>query len=240
MERKLKITEFAELVGGSAKSIYERLKKNSELPENEKLITVKEKFKGREIALILTNDEQIKLYKNIYGNLPTMNSNYEEFVTFNEGYSQVSESDYTEKSPQNNTISVDIFDKLLTLNNEYNDRLERVNSELITAKSQLLYLEDKRNIAEGDKNHWQDEYFKLNEENKALNKQLDKRNKALLIVITVSITLLITFIGALITYNITTAKTAVTEEVQEVIEVQQPVKQPKPAPAKVNPTTYKR
>ena len=208
MERKMKIGDFAEVVGGSAKSIYERLKKNSELPENEKLFTVKEKFKGREITLIVTNDAQINLYKNIYGNSPTITSNYEEFVTLNNGYSQVSESEYVENIAPQAAISSDVFDKLLTLNNEFNDRLERANNELITAKSQLLFLEDKRNTAEGDKKHWQDEYFKLDEENKVLTKQLEKRNKVLLIVITVLITLLITFVGALITFNVSNTKNA--------------------------------
>ena len=115
-----------------------------------------------------------------------------------------------------------VFDKLLTLNNEFNDRLERANNELITAKSQLLFLEDKRNTAEGDKKHWEDEYFKLDKENKALTKQLEKRNKVLLIVTTVLITLLVTFIVALITFNVPKVKDASPTEVQEVTEVQQP------------------
>ena len=221
MERKMKIGDFAEAVGGSAKSIYERLKKNSELPDNEKLFTVKEKFKGREITLIVTNDTQINLYKNIYGNSPTITGNYEEFVTLNNGYSQVNESEYIESTTQQGAISPDIFDKLLTLNNEFNDRLERANNELITAKSQLLFLEDKRNTAEGDKKHWEDEYFKLDKENKVLTKQLEKRNKVLLIVTTVLITLLVTFIVALITFNVPKAKDASPTEVQEVTEVQQ-------------------
>lgn len=228
MERKMKIGDFAEAVGGSAKSIYERLKKNSELPENERLFTVKEKFKGREITLIVTNDAQINLYKNIYGNSPTLTGNYEEFVTLNNGYSQVNESDYIENVAPQGTISSDVFDKLLTLNNEFNDRLERANYELITAKSQLLFLEDKNNTAEGDKKHWQDEYFKLDKENKVLTKQLEKRNKVLLIVITVLITLSITFIGALVTFNLSNAKNTTTTDIQEVNNVQQPVVTPQP------------
>ena len=224
MERKMKIIDFAELVGGSAKSIYERLKKNGDLPENEKLVTVKEKFKGRDITLIVTNENQIKLYQSIYGNSPIMNSNYEDSVTLNYGNQQVNESEFVEKNTNNNTLSPEILDKLLTLNEDFNNRLERVNNELITAKSQLLFLEDKKNVAEGDKKHWQDEYFKLDKENKDLNKRLANANKGLLVLITLSITFIVTFI----TVNALNVKNIEPATVSPVNNVQSPTVQTKP------------
>ena len=64
MERKMNIAEFSALVGTTSKTIYGKINNNGNLPVNEQLKTVKEKVKGREVTLIITNDEQIELYKN--------------------------------------------------------------------------------------------------------------------------------------------------------------------------------
>ena len=66
MKKKVSVSEFAAEVGTTAKTIYERIKKNSELPLNEQLETVNEKVKGREVTLINTDTDQIEIYKNIY------------------------------------------------------------------------------------------------------------------------------------------------------------------------------
>lgn len=67
MEQKMNVADFAALVGTTSKTIYQKILNNSELPVNEQLVTVKEKVKGRETTLIITNSEQIKLYQNLYG-----------------------------------------------------------------------------------------------------------------------------------------------------------------------------
>ena len=66
MERKYTVAEFATLVGTSPKTIYGRIDKYEELPENEKLLSVREKVNGREVVLIVADDYKINLYKDIY------------------------------------------------------------------------------------------------------------------------------------------------------------------------------
>ena len=66
MEKKFSVADFAELVGTTAKTIYQKIENYENLPVNEQLITVKEKVKGREITFIVTSDEQIAYYKNLY------------------------------------------------------------------------------------------------------------------------------------------------------------------------------
>lgn len=57
MEQKMNVADFAALVGTTSKTIYQKILNNSELPVNEQLVTVKEKVKGRETTLIITNSE---------------------------------------------------------------------------------------------------------------------------------------------------------------------------------------
>lgn len=134
MERKMKIADFAALVGTSAKTIYKQIEKN-------RLVTVNELQNGREIALIVTNDEQIKEFQNIYGKTKVNNGNYEDILT-------VTDSEYTVSEVQNQPIqqfSDNSIDKLITLNNQLQDRLLKVTDEVIESKSKQLLLEDKAN-----------------------------------------------------------------------------------------------
>ena len=218
MEKKLKIADFAELIGVTPKTVYKMLSRNE-------IITVNEKLNNRPVSMVVTNDEQIEHFRKIYGKLPNNNGNElnnsencNDILTDNE-----TSIDYNNHSQNNinSEVITEMLDKVMQMNQEYNDRIERLNNELVTTKAQVLLIEDKKNVAEGDKNHWQKEYFKLDEENKTLNKKLEKSNKTLSLFITVSITLLFTFIGALITYNITKEQPPVIEKKQEVIETQQ-------------------
>ena len=52
MEKKLKVSDFAGLVGTSQKTIYERINNSSNLPVSEQLISVIEKVRGREVRFI--------------------------------------------------------------------------------------------------------------------------------------------------------------------------------------------
>ena len=225
MERKLKFSEFAELIGTTAKTVYK-------MEERNEIMTVIEKVNNRPTRLVITNDDQIKHFKTIYSKSPFTTSNYEENVTINN--EEMNNNNHSQTA-NNNEFIQEMFDRIITMNEEYNNRIARLNEELVTSKSQLLLLEDKKNTAEGDKTHWQKEYFKLNEENKALNKQLSKSNKVLIIVITVSITLLITFIGVSITNNVTSTKKS---EIEEVTKAQQT--QVIPEKSQVNKSATKR
>ena len=82
-----------------------------------------------------------------------------------------------------------MFDKLSTLNKEYNDRLERVNEELMTYKSKTLLLEDKA----GREGFYINEINTLKKDNNLLLKGL----------ITLLIMFIITFISlvAIVLYH---------------------------------------
>ena len=213
MEKKLKISEFAELIGVTAKTAYK-------MESRGEITTVSEKVNNRLTTLVITNDDQIKQFRLIYSKSPFGNGNCEDMLTDN--YETLNNHD-SSQSASNNELIQDMFERIITINDEYNNRIAKLNDELITTKAQVLLIEDKKNVAEGDKNHWQKEYFKLDEENKTLNKKLEKSNKTLSLFITVSITLLFTFIGALLTYNITKEQPPVVEKKQEVVET--PMKQ---------------
>lgn len=234
MERKLSVADFATLVGTTSKTIYQRIVNNEELPVNEQLEIVKEKIKGRETTVIITNSAQIGLYKEIYGKTSVNNRIYEEILTDDNGYKQVNEVNEPVKNNNDNVYSNTIIEQILTLNNEYNNRLERVNEELktkneelIKVKSQQLLLEDKA-MREG---------LYLNEINglKTDNKKLLLVNRLLITVIV----LLVMGLFVFLTYYFTVknfqseVNNGIEQNVQETIE--QPVvnvPQPTVAPKK--------
>lgn len=149
-EKKMKISDFANLVGTSQKTIYSRLNNSSNLPVNEQLNTVSEKVKGRETTFIITTDEQIKYYQNIFGKLPVKNCNYEDILTVNEGNEQVNNGEELLRTNNNKQYEQEMLQQLFTANNELNNRYElkvkeliTVNKELAETKGRQLLLEDK-------------------------------------------------------------------------------------------------
>lgn len=224
MGRKMNIADFAALVGTTSKTIYGKINNVSNLPVNEQLKTVKEKVKGREVTLIITNDEQIELYKNLYGKDTVINGEYYETVTDNNGYSPVNEIQDTVKINNNTELLTEMFDKLNTVHNEYNERLQRVNDELITYKSKQLLLEDKANK----------EGFYLNEINE-LKKENNRKKLYINLLITL-LTILLLLITGFVTYSIAVNKgkevseqNSATIEQTSVVQAAQP-QQPKPQP----------
>lgn len=143
MEKKLSVAEFAALVGTTNKTIYERIKRNGELPEEEQLITVDEKLKGRSVTLILTNTQQIDVYKNIYGKNSVNNGEYYEILTDNENSKPVINVNEPVKITNDNLSNNEVINRLLTLNENNNNRILQLTDELITAKQNQLLLEDK-------------------------------------------------------------------------------------------------
>ena len=222
MKKKVSVSEFAAEVGTTAKTIYERIKKNSELPLNEQLETVNEKVKGREVTLINTDTEQIELYKNIYGKENVINSEYYETLTdingqdiYNNGY----------KPPEINNInnsSSDMFDKLITINNEYNNRIDTVRNELFTVQKQLMESEKRTLLLEDRAGR---EGFYLNEIDD-LKKELKIKNnfnKLLLTLIIVLIMVIITAVTYFITVNnLSKNETKTPEKIEAQVSTDQP------------------
>lgn len=134
-EKELKISELANIWAVSVPTTWNRVRK-------EDLKTVKKVDENRkEVNYVIISDEIINKYVLTVNN--NVNShNYEDILTDN----NVNENINNNLKYGNDNISAsEMFDKLSTLNKEYNDRLERVNEELITYKSKTLLLEDKAN-----------------------------------------------------------------------------------------------
>lgn len=235
MERKMNVAEFATLVGTTSKTIYGKINNYDNLPVNERLKTVSEKVKGREVTLIITNSEQIEFYKNLYGKDTVIDGEYYETVTDNNGLELVNEVHETRKTTNTLKMSDDAFERLLTLNESYNNRIEHYNNELLKAynelsevKSKQLLLEDKA----GREGLLLNEIRELKEAN---NKELEilkkenNRNKLYNKLLITVITILLLFITGLMTYNIAVNKSTVqvdekTEQVSEQVTVQVPAK----------------
>jgi hypothetical protein len=193
MEKKFTVADFAALVGTTSKTIYQKIDNYDNLPVNEQLTTVKDRVKGREITLIVTSDEQIAYYKNLYSKDTVNGCNYYENVTNFNGEIPVNENQNTVRNNNFNTSSVDAFDKLMTLNETYLNRIESVTNELMEYKSKQLLLEDKAG-KEGL-------YIKEINELKTDNEKLKTSNKRLLIVLTVIISVLLTVLITLLIVN---------------------------------------
>lgn len=181
MEKKLKFSEFAELIGTTAKTVYK-------MEEREEIVTVTEKVNNRPTRLVVTNDEQIQYFRGVYRKAPVNNFHYEDMLTENE--IQMNGNNSPQINENGETIK-EMFDKIIEVNKEYNNHIQKLNEELIDSKSKLLLLEDKAKR----------EGLYLNEINelKTLNRGL---KKWLLISITTLIVVLFTVLIGSITYNI--------------------------------------
>lgn len=213
MEKKLKVADFAALLGIVPKTVYKMIERNE-------VITVSERVNNRQTTLIVTDNEQIENFKKIYGKTQVNNGNYYNSVTENEQSPPVIEGEIIENNTHNTDFANEVIDRIIALNdgynaqlNEYNNRIQQVNEELITAKSKMLLLEDKAGR----------EGLYLNEIN-----ELKKGNKRLKLglyaLITVSVMLLLGLTGY-VTYNLTTQKlsssyqvTAKSEQVNDQVE----------------------
>lgn len=193
MEKKYSVADFAELVGTTAKTIYQKIENYENLPVNEQLTTVKERVKGREITFIVTSDEQIVIYKNLYRKEAVNNSEYYENVTINNGDAPVNNIQNTVNPNNIKLSSSDAFDKLMTLNETYLNRIETVTNELMEYKSKTLLLEDKAS-REGL-------YLNNIRELETENNKLKTSNKRLLITLTTILSVLITVLITLFIVN---------------------------------------
>ena len=191
MEQKMNVADFAALVGATSKTIYGKIQNYNDLPVNERLKTVREKVKGREVMLIVTNSEQIEYYKNLYGKNTVNEREYYETLTDNNSYKLRDEFQEPVKNIISEAFGVDIYDKFITFNENFNNRLEQKNTELMnvykelsTVKQNQLLLEDKANR----------EGLYINEINE-LKKENNHNQLFIKLLITVIITLLMLILG---------------------------------------------
>lgn len=193
----MNIADFAALVGTTPKTIYDKINNYSELPVNEQLSTVIEKVKGRSIKLIVTNSEQIEYFKNLYGKNTVNEREYYETLTDNNGVKRVNEVQNNVKFNDDAVSPDNIIERLLTLNDNYNERLERYNEELLKSYNELATVKSKQLLLEDKASR---EGLYINEINDL--KKENHRNKLFInLLITVIIGLLLLIIG-FITYNI--------------------------------------
>lgn len=210
MEKKYSVADFAELVGTTAKTIYQKIDNYDNLPVNEQLQTVKEKVKGREVTFIVTDSEQITYYQNLYGKNTVNEGEYYENLTYNNGDLQYNNIQNMVKNNNNNNFGVEIFDKLMTLNETYLNKIETVTNELMEYKSKSLLLEDKAS-REGF-------YLKEVNELKTDNEKLRTSNKLLQVILITLITLILTVIVTLLIVNNSSNTSDIKKEPAQKIE----------------------
>lgn len=236
MERKLMIADFAALVGTTSKTIYQKINKFEELPVNEKLVTVKEKVKGREVTLIITNTDQINYYKNLYGKNPVINGEYYETLTEENGYKLDNNINEPVKNLQEmvknaNSVHFDIniWNEFITVNKEANNRYEQKVKDYITVCNELAEVKGRQLLLE-DKAGREGLYIKEINELKTDNEKVKNFNEKLKYVI---MTLLMVIIGLIMYLIMVNNVSKPVDNVSETVtNVQQPVAVQSPQPAK--------
>lgn len=229
MERKLNVADFATLVGATSKTIYQKISNFNNLPVNERLITVKEKVKGREVTLISTSDEQIEFYKTLYGKNTVNNGEYYETLTeynslepVNNVNDVVNNIQQSGKVQQGAMFDVNIWNQFVTVNNDFNERYEQKITELIAVNNELAEVKGRQLLLE-DKAGREGLYIKEINELKTAN---DRKLHCIYGLIAVVVLLFVGLTGY-ITYNI-----AVNNHQESVIETQkEPMQDFTPTPA---------
>lgn len=188
MEKKLKIAEFAALIGVTAKTVYKMV-------DREEIKTVNEKVNNRLITLVVTNDAEIENFKNIYGKSPVNNGNYEDILT--DSVESLNDNIHSQNS-RNDISASEVLDKIIQINKEYNNELKRVNEELVNTKAQMLFLEDKAS-REGL-------YLQEIKELKTENEQLKTGNRKTLYALLTVIVILLLALVSYFTFNIASAQ----------------------------------
>lgn len=228
MERKMLIADFAALVGTTSKTIYQKINNFEDLPVNERLLTVKEKIKGRETTIILTNSDQINLYRNLYNKNSVSNGEYYETLTENDGYKQVENIKEPLKPLQDDIISEKLFERILTVKNDDNARYEQKINELIAVNKELAEVKGRQLLLE-DKAGREGLYLNEINELKTSNKQVQKVNEKLKYVI---MTLLMVIIGLIMYLAMVNNVSQPVNNVQEITTQQNETQALKPVPQK--------
>lgn len=191
MEKKFKVADFATLIGIAPKTVYKMIERNE-------ILTDTERVNNRNTTVIITSDEQIAELQKIYSKSPVNDGNYYENVTVNNHSMNENESYNTERADNNSILTSDVIDRIITLNEGYNEQLKTVteklftaNDELVKVKSQQLLLEDKA----GREGYYLNEINTLSKDNKQLvnvNNRLKYVIGVLLLIIFCTFTYLVT------------------------------------------------
>lgn len=197
LEKKYSVADFAALVGTTSKTIYQKIGNYSNLPSDEQLKTVREKVKGREVTLISTSTDQIEYYKNLYSKSPVRDGEYYESLTDNDSLKPSVNTNNSAPDYNGAFSATDLYEKLLTLNNEFNDRLEQKNSELIQVNNELAEVRGRQLLLEDKASR---EGYYINENNK-LETEINRYKLWVKILITVIVCFLLITTG-FITYSI--------------------------------------
>jgi hypothetical protein len=220
MERKMSVAEFASLVGATPKTIYERIKNNDKLPVNEQLIIVKERVNGRETSVISTNSEQVEFYQSIYGKSPVIYSEYYKDVTVNNEEKTVNENILSVNSSKNIENSESFVDKLIRVNEEYNNRIEQKNSELLTVQKELLLAKQTQLLLEDKASReglYLNEITQLKQENNSKNTVIKWLISVIVVMLLLSFSVITYFVT--VNYLVNNSKEAqLTDFIEKVIE----------------------
>lgn len=205
MEKRVKVADFAELVGCTPKTVYKMI-------ERGELITGSERVNNRETTVIITSDAQIEDLQIQLGKLPVNVGECNENVTVNDGNEPV-------KSSQNGTLNSDVIDKVVELAKEYSNQLKTVNEELVNAKSQMLFLTDKLKSDNDSKDYWQKQYFEKDFEVKQAEKS---KIKVIIWLITVIVLLVIGLITVSLLFTFEKQKSRHNEVLTPTVTVSEP------------------
>lgn len=220
MEKRLKVSDFATLVGIVPKTVYKMI-------ERGEIMTVTEKVNNRNTTVIITSDEQIEEFKKNYGKSPVNEGNYYENLTDNDHTITYPNGNNMENYNNNNVITAEVIDRIISLNEGYNEQLKEVteklfsaNDELVKVKSQTLLLEDKAGR----------EGYYLNEINTL--EKANNRLKSFIYLLFTVIVLLLIGLTFYVTYNVTVNNRTNTDSIsvieQKKAEQAQPIKSVKP------------
>lgn len=219
----MSVAEFANIVGATPKTIYERIKNKEKLPVNEQLIIVKERVNGRETAVISTNSQQIELYKNIYSKSQVNYGEYYDNVTVNNEKETVNENTNTVSSSKNIENTDTFIDKLIKVNEEYNNRIEQKNSELLTVQKELLLAKQTQLLLEDKASReglYLNEITQLKKENNSKDTVIKSKDTVinhLITVIVIMLLLIFTVTTYLVTVNYIENNSKNKEEVEQPV-----------------------
>lgn len=190
MERELKIAELAALWNVSVPTCWNRIKK-------ERLTTViKKDESNKDVNYVSISDEIINKYvvnevNNLYKDVN--NGYYEDLLTVNNVNNPETPIKSTDFIKDIINLNKGYNEELKTVYNDYYNRLERLQNELIDYKSRVPLLEDRAN-REGL-------YLKEIEDLKKENKSSKILIKVLITLLIMIIMLIMTFITYFITVN---------------------------------------
>ncbi len=220
MEKELKIAELASVWGVSVPTTWNRIKKMG-------LTTfIKKSENHKDVTYVSISEEKINEYiinhNNVFYN-DDNNHYYKEMLTSNNPIENVNNDNNSHNKDLfklGNTVNTELYiDKLITVNDEFNNRLERKNDEIIKLYNELMSIESKQLLLEDrEKNATSREGLYLNEIN-----QLKRRNKALLSIVITLLMIFTILLTTFITLNYVKLTGSEKEDTPPVIEEVVPV-----------------